>query len=114
MSKNDHLVSKFIQQVVIFDHLGTGRMARRGAKRGWHGTCITDGMSNTAEAAVTYARKITGRTANASAWAVRQNAHHAKDAYSSAAAAAAAAARTIQLLAPAGLVGYLVASAQIS
>ena len=88
MSKNDHLVSKFIQQVVIFDHLGTGRMARRGAKRSWHGTSITNGMRNshTVEAAVTYARRITGRTANA-------------------------AARTIELLAPAGVAGALLAGA---
>ena len=99
--------------MVIFDHLGTGRMARRGAKRGWHGTCITNGMRNshTVEAAVTYARRITGRTANAAAWAGRQNAHHARDAYSTASAAAAAAARTIALLAPAGVAGDLIAGA---
>ena len=60
---------------------------------------------------ITYARRITGRTANAAAWAVRQNAHHAKDAYSTASAAAAAAARTVQLLAPAGVAGDLIAGA---
>lgn len=65
-------------------------------------------MRNTA-VIITYARKITGRTANAAAWSVRQNAHHAQDAYSTAAAARAAADRTIQLLAPAGVAGDLLA-----
>ena len=64
-------------------------------------------MRNTTAATNTWARRITGRTANAAAWAVRQNAHHAQDAYSTASAAAAAAARTIQLLAPAGVAGDL-------
>ena len=70
-------------------------------------------MSHTTEAttSVTWARKITGRTANAAAWAGRQNAHHARDAYSTASAAAAAAARTIALLAPAGVAGDLIAGA---
>lgn len=72
--------------------------------------CITNGMSHTA-VIITYARRITGRTANAAAWAGRQNAHHAKDAYSTAADARAAAARTIQLLAPAGVAGDLRAGA---
>ena len=63
-------------------------------------------MSNTA-VIITYARRITGRTANAAAWAGRQNAHHAQDAYSTAEAASVAAARTIELLAPAGVAGDL-------
>jgi len=70
-------------------------------------------MHNTAVTA-TYARRITGRTAAAAVWAGRQNAHHAQDAYSTAAAAATAAARTVKLLAPAGLVADLIASAKIS
>ena len=70
-------------------------------------------MSNTVEATTgaTYSRKITGRTANAAAWAGRQTAHHAQDAYSTAAAAARAAARTIALLAPASVAGDLLAGA---
>ena len=119
MSKNDHLVSKFIQLVIIFIQQvpeNVPKVIRRTAKRRWHGSGITGGMSNTVEATtgVTYARRITGRTANAAAWAGRQNAHHAQDAYSTASAAAAAAARTIQLLAPAWVAGDLLASAQIS
>lgn len=66
------------------------------------------------ESTATYSRRITGRTAAAAAWAVRQNLHHAQDAYSTAEAATLAAARTIQLLAPAGLVVELIASAKIS
>lgn len=113
MSKNDHLVSKFIQLVIIFIQQVGRKELEHGAKLRWHGTSITNCMSHTVEAttSVTYARKITGRTANAAAWAGRQNAHHAQDAYSTASAARAASARTIELLAPAGVAGDLLAGA---
>lgn len=113
VSKNDHLVSKFIQLVVIFVHTEILDLGVYGAKQGWHGVCIDSGMSNTAVTA-TYARRITGRTAKAAAWAVRQNSHHAQDAYSTAEAARVAAARTIELLAPYSLADDLIAGAQIS
>lgn len=114
VSKNDHLVSKFIQLVVIFVHTEILKVGVSGVKQGWHKTCIERGMSKALEATATYARRITGRTAAAEIWASRQNLHHAQDAYSTAEAARVAAARTIELLAPYSLADDLIASAQIS
>lgn len=96
--------------MVIFIHTEVLKLVFPGAKQGWHETCINCGMINT-KSTETYARRITGRTAAAEIWASRQNLHHAQDAYSTAEAARVAAARTIQLLAPAGVAGDLRAGA---